>query len=159
MFSPARALGSRRVDRRSARSGPSGSRTLPDAPRPDSARGQQPRPDARQLVPVQFGKLHEHGLALRREQHPNEAAIARTLLLLDQPFLSRALDQSHHRVMTLLQELRQLGNGRPSAPSVTSDAEQKLVLLWRRAAGSRRLLAEAQELAKLVAEPGHLTDQ
>jgi len=85
---------------------------------------------------MQFGKLRKHGLALRREQHSNEAAIARTLLFSDQPFLSRALYQSHHRVVPLLQELRQLGNCCPSAARVTRDAEQKLVVLGRDAAVS-----------------------
>src|SRR5579864_4083425 len=115
--------------------------------------------NAGEFVLVKCGKLRENLLAAGRQRHADVAAIAGPLLFLDQALLGRTLDQPHHRVVPLLKELRQLRDGGPAAPGIARDSEQELMVLRSHAAPARHLLAEAQELPKLIAEPSHAPHQ
>lgn len=84
----------------------------------------------------------------------NEATIAGTWLLLNQPVARRSLDQPHHCVVALLKEFGKLGNCCPPASGIARHAEKELVLLGRYPGIARRPFAEAKIATKLVTKPG-----
>lgn len=96
------------------------------------------------------GQLVEEALAFDGQANLDEAVISASNDFLDQAAALGALHQADHCVVTLLQELSQLGDGSPSAARETRDPEEELVLLRRQTLGSSRLLAESQEAPKLI---------
>jgi len=86
------------------------------------------------------------------ELDAHEAAIARNDLLANQISLRRAIHQPHDRVMSFLQKIRQLGDGRPPASCESSNAQHQLMLLRCYARGTRGVFAESEKSPKLVAK-------
>jgi hypothetical protein len=107
---------------------------------------------------VKPGESVENPLALECRVDPDKTAIASRPFFADQPSPLRPFHQSDNGVVSCLQKLRQLRNGRPTTSRVTRDTKQQLVLLWRQPASPRRLLAEAQKAPQLVTKSRETSD-
>jgi hypothetical protein len=83
----------------------------------------------------------------------NEAAILLALNLSHQSAFFGALDEPHYGVVAPLQELRQFGNGGPTAARITRDSQHELMLLRSDSTSTRHALAEAKKAANPVAKP------
>jgi hypothetical protein len=104
------------------------------------------------------GKLHQHRSSSICQVHAHKATVTRDWRLANQVRPHRAVHQSDHRIVPLLQKLLQLGNRSPAAPCESRDTQHQLMLLRRHPRGARGLLAEAQESPELETKLGKLPD-
>lgn len=107
---------------------------------------------------VEPGEFRKHCLSPRRQRDKYIAPIMGVMLRVDQSAPRRPLHKLHDRVMALLQEFSQFGNGRCRPGRIAGDAQQQLMLERRNAASPCRLFTEAQEFAQSVTKPGEMVD-
>jgi hypothetical protein len=88
----------------------------------------------------------------------HEATVAPALLLSNQSLPASPLYQSYDGVVASLHKLRQFADGRPSPAGISCDSQKQEVLLRGQAVFTSGPFAEAQETAKIVAEPGKPTE-
>ena len=110
-----------------------------------------------ELFQVKIGETAQGGSSLPGKPHAHEAAITPALVLVHQAFPASPLHKSHHGVVALLQKLCQFADSGPTAPGVACNSQEQEVLLRGQAVLPRSPFAKAQKAAKIVAEPGKLT--
>ena len=91
---------------------------------------------------MQLSQLAERLFATGCGKNSNKAVVLGTGSLVDKPAQLGSLHQSHNRVVPLLEKLREVRDGGPTASREAGDAEQQLMLLGSDPAGTRHPLAE-----------------
>lgn len=110
------------------------------------------------LLMMKLRQLLKQGCAAPGEGNNHDPAIFGVVGSLHQAIVSGPFDESHHGVMLLLQELGQLRHRRRSAPRVSRDAKQKLMLLRSHAGLPGRVFAEAEKYSQRIAKLGKLSN-
>src|SRR5262249_19095680 len=120
------------------------------------------RPQQRRADDAQLGAVHEREpgkqrLPERRQPHEHLPTVALPALAADEPSRFRPVDELDHAVVPEVQPVCERSDRRGPAPGQPLHAEEQLMLLRLEARRPRRLLAEAEEPAQLVAELGERT--
>jgi hypothetical protein len=101
-----------------------------------------------ELLEVHLHQVLEFVRARRRQNDPDDAAVAGVGGPVDETGRLRTRDQFAGTVMPKDEVFGHLADGRPVGTGVTPDREQKLVMRWRDADGFDLKLAPAQKPAQ-----------